>query len=86
MRLQQAAEFEKCDGIGRGFAIEVNSNKATDSLAVIESVFCPFIGRTKELLHHIHAQHPLQTDQQATATSAAGVDWGQSDSPEPPKE
>ena len=84
MRLQQAAEFEKCGGIGRGFAIEVNSNKATDSLAVIEAVFCPSSEKPK---------HCCTTYMRSIRSRPIGgrpqPPWGsrgQWYSPEPPKE
>jgi hypothetical protein len=47
LRFEQTSEFEQGRRVRNGLAIEVNSNKTSDCLAVVERIFDAFVRQAK---------------------------------------
>jgi hypothetical protein len=60
---QQPTEAQQRGGIGRGFAAQINVEKAPEGHAIVDRIFQPLSFRQRESLQQeIHAQHALQSD------------------------
>jgi hypothetical protein len=59
---KQSAEFQERRCVRGRLAIEVDSEEATNRLAIVNRVFDTFIRQAKALLRDIHAEHARQPD------------------------
>ncbi len=66
LRFQQMAELEQRRRVRCALAIEVDTDKSANRLAVVDGVFNAFIGQTEALLGHVHAQHSGQANWRTT--------------------
>lgn len=71
---QQATELQKGRRIRRRFPGQVDADKASDRLAVVDGVLDSLVGQPEALLGDVHAQHPLQADRRTAASFALGIE------------
>lgn len=71
--LQQAPERQQGCGIRCRLVAEVHADEATDRLHVVDGVFGTLVGKTQDLLDHVHPQHALETDRR-TAVARLGIE------------
>ncbi len=72
MGFQQATESQQGGGIRRRLMAQVDADKNTNGLAVLDGRFGALIGEPETLLHDIHTQHARQTNCRAP-TFTCGV-------------
>ncbi len=76
MGFQQATKSQQGGGIWCRLTAQVDADKPTNGLAVVDGIFGTFIGETKTLLHDIHAQHARQPDRRAPALACGvAIEW-----------
>ena len=68
MRLEQSAEFQPRRRVRRRLPIEVDTDEATNGLAVVERVLDAFVRQAKALLGNVHVQHVRQSDRRTAGT------------------
>lgn len=59
-------ELQQGRRVRRRFAAQVDADKGTNGLAVVDRVFDAFVRQAKALLGHIHAQHARQPNRWPT--------------------
>ena len=57
VRLQQTVKLQLRGGIGRGVDVQINADKPSNCLAVVDRIFHAFSRQAKALLNDVHAQH-----------------------------
>lgn len=72
MGFQQSAKSQQGGGIRCRLTAQVDADKTTNGLPVVDGIFGAFVGETETLLHDIHAQHARQPNCRAPAL-ACGV-------------
>ena len=71
--LEQMTKLQQRRRVRRRLAIEVDTDKTTDCLAIVNRIFDAFIGQAKTLLGHVHAQHAGKADRRAARTASLGT-------------
>ncbi len=66
VRLEQVAKLEQGRRVRRRLAAQIDADKSTNGLAVVDRIFDAFVRQTKALLGYVHPQHTCQTDRWTT--------------------
>lgn len=73
MFFQQAPELQQHGGVRRRFVRQIDTDKATNGLAVVDRIFYSFVRQAEALLGNVHAQHTFQANRWAATAIALRV-------------
>lgn len=74
VRLQQVAELKQGRRVRSILSTRIEADRRTNRLTVVDRIINNRIGRTKTLLHQVHAQHRCQAGSRATSTHDFRID------------